>query len=372
MKKKIFILLVILGAVAFILNGCSIKSQEATAIKDPETTIESTNIFIDDMGRQIELANEVKKVYCTSPVGTIFVYTIAPEKLAGWNFYPSELEQKYLLESTLELPELGGWFGKSNTGNIEEIINAAPDLILDIGDVDDTSKSFAKDLYEKTNIPVVLINASKVSDFPHTYEVLGKILDKEEESKEIIEYINATIDDVETTRAIIPENDVVSVYYAEGIDGLQTDPAGSMHSEVLDYIGARNVANFEATGSYGRTNVDLEQIINWDPEFIITDAIEKRNEDPTNCFYHNLLENNKAWSQISAVKNEKILGIPQLPFSWFDRPPSVNRVLGVKWLSKTLYPSYYDYEVKDEVKKFYKLFYHYDLTDEELRKEFGL
>ncbi|NLW07967.1 MAG: ABC transporter substrate-binding protein, partial [Clostridia bacterium] len=43
-----------------------------------------------------------------------------------------------------------------------------------------------------------------------------------------------------------------------------------------------------------------------------------------------------------------------------------NRILGIKWLGNLLYPEIYGYDMTKETREFYKLFYHYDLSDEEL------
>ena len=81
-------------------------------------------------------------------------------------------------------------------------------------------------------------------------------------------------------------------------------------------------------------------------------------------YYPQLLDDPK-WKELKAVKEGKVYEIPCVPFNWFDRPPSVNRIIGLKWLGYTLYPDIYDYDLIQEVKEFYSLFYHFDLSDEE-------
>ena len=96
-----------------------------------------TITITDDGGRQVTIPAQVDKVFCTSPLGTYLVYTLAPEKLAGWNITPTELEQEYIPEEYRPTVGLGGWFGKNTTGNVEEIIKRGPDLVLSIGDMDE-------------------------------------------------------------------------------------------------------------------------------------------------------------------------------------------------------------------------------------------
>ena len=58
---------------------------------------------------------------------------------------------------------------------------------------------------------------------------------------------------------------------------------------------------------------------------------------------------------------------PQSPFKWFDRPPGANIIIGIPWTAKVIYPDKYsDIDLKSEVKMFYKEFYHYDLSDEDV------
>ncbi len=45
------------------------------------------------------------------------------------------------------------------------------------------------------------------------------------------------------------------------------------------------------------------------------------------------------------------------PFGWFDRPPSVNRLIGVKWLASVLYGEDANYDIPRDTREFYRLFY---------------
>lgn len=41
-------------------------------------------------------------------------------------------------------------------------------------------------------------------------------------------------------------------------------------------------------------------------------------------------------------------------------------MIGYKWAGQLLYPDIYNYDIREEIKEFYKLFYHMDLTGEQL------
>lgn len=79
-------------------------------------------------------------------------------------------------------------------------------------------------------------------------------------------------------------------------------------------------------------------------------------------FYSKIYQDAK-WQHIDAVKNKRVYFLPKGPFSWFDRPPSFMRILGLKWLLSILHPQLYEIDIHKEAKTFYKLFLDLELTD---------
>jgi iron complex transport system substrate-binding protein len=124
-------------------------------------------------------------------------------------------------------------------------------------------------------------------------------------------------------------------------------------------VGGKNVVQSEIKGGQGKSEISIEQLLSWDPDIIISW------DDERGGYYSGIFKD-PTWKDIKAVKDKEIYEIPNKPFNWFDRPPSVNRVLGVKWLGNLLYPDVFDYDMREEVKEFYDKFYHYELTEEEI------
>ena len=56
---------------------------------------------------------------------------------------------------------------------------------------------------------------------------------------------------------------------------------------------------------------------------------------------------------MSAVSNGKVFVARRAPFGWFDRPPSVNRLIGGPWLLSVLYPDFLSFFIELDVGKFY-------------------
>ena len=85
--------------------------------------------------------------------------------------------------------------------------------------------------------------------------------------------------------------------------------------------------------------------------------------------FYKALETNPQWKELSAVKNQHVFFVPHTPFGWIDSPPSLNRLLGVRWLQHML-SGKANADFVPEMQRFYKLFYHIDLTNEQALKLF--
>lgn len=351
--------------------GATTTVPAATSLEAPSTSVtaaapaaDATVALTDQAGRTVVIPASIKTVYCTSPMGTNLMYMLAPEMLVGWNITPTSLEKEYIPEKYRTVVGLGGWFGKNTTGNVEEIIKRDPDVILDLGTLDEGAVSQADRIQDLVKIPVIMVDGSLVKS-GDALRYIGKLVGAESRAQELAAYCDEVIQEAQANSAKLSESQQrVRVYYAEGAKGLNTDPMGSSHTEVLDLVGGENVAQVELDpAGYGMSPVSFEQVLLWDPEVILvaSDPAEESN-------VYQQITTGADWSQIAAVKTNDVYQIPRGPFDWFDRPPSISRILGVRWLGNLLYPDLYSYDMETEVRAFYELFYHIDLTDEQFQK----
>lgn len=364
LKFKIFTVVVAIGICTTLtlgFTGCSSKnrSQTSSSAADEKKT---TQEIVDMAGRKVTIPTQVKKVYSVNPIGTIFMYTLAPEKVAGLNSKISDAEKKYTSDSYQKLPVLSGNYGQGKTMNKEEILKVRPDIILNMGDLTKSTVSDSDKIQTDLGIPVVYVNGN-LDKLDKAYELMGKITGDVSKSKELGDYCKKTYDEIKGIAAKIPEDKKTKIYYAEGPKGLETDPKGSVHTQLLDLVGAINVAELEVKQGYGRNKVSIEQLLKWNPETILV-CFDQGFSDPAQNLYK-MIMSEPNWSNIKAVQNKKVYVIPYLPFNWFDRPPSVIRILGAKWLGNSLYPDYYKYDMKAETKEFYDKFLHIKITDQQ-------
>lgn len=117
-----------------------------------------------------------------------------------------------------------------------------------------------------------------------------------------------------------------------------------------------NLAVVDAPSSKGTGNEsDMEQLILWDPDVILF--------APQSIYA--TVDGDATWQSLKAIRNGSYYEVPFGPYNWMGFPPSVNRYLGMLWMGSLLYPEYVDYDLYTEVARYYKLFYHCDLTQEQ-------
>ena len=134
------------------------------------------------------------------------------------------------------------------------------------------------------------------------------------------------------------------VYFARGPKGLATGLGGSINVETIELM-ARNVAG-ETQG--GLANVSIEQILIWNPDVIVTIDQE----------FAASVRSDPSWASVKAVRDNRVYLSPKMPFGWVDFPPSVNRLIGLWWLAKILYPERFPEDLRTLTQQFYSLFYH--------------
>lgn len=354
LKSRKFIVvpvLIIFVLLCTLFTGCGQKSVS----RQP-----ATQTITDHAGRTVTIPAQIDRCYYTSPLGLIMVYTLAPDKMVGWSMQLTDKVKKYIPEKYVSLPFLGGLQMNAKI-NTEELLKAKPDVIFSVGPdaLTDATKSEADKLQEQLNIPVIIVDGN-INSTEKAYTFIGKILGAEDKAKELAAYCNKTMSEVTAATQAIPEEKRVRVYYAEGPKGLSTEPKGGSHALVLDLVNGNNVAQVENKGGSGMSSVSMEQVLKWNPDVILAWSVDAGGA-------YDVIRTDQDWANINAVKNNKVYEIPSYPFNWFDRPPSVNRFLGLKWLAATLYPDTYKVDMVSEVKGFYSLFYHIDLSDDDAK-----
>jgi iron complex transport system substrate-binding protein len=257
-----------------------------------------------------------------------------------------------MLPNVCRRPEVGRITGRGNTANLEVVLALNPDLILDVGSTSPTFVSLAARVHEQTGIPYALLDGRFDAIVP-TYRKLGELTHRRTEADALARYAEDTIAAIKPRIEAIPQNRRPRVYYARGPRGLETGLGGSINVETIEFLRAHNVAG-ERRG--GLAIVSIEQVLLWNPDVIVTidrDFAANVRHDPV-------------WAAVKAVRAGRVHLSPKLPFGWVDFPPSVNRLIGLWWLAKILYPEHFPEDIRPLTRDFYQRFYHVSLSDAQI------
>jgi iron complex transport system substrate-binding protein len=305
----------------------------------------------DGAGRTVTVPAQVKRVFPAGPPAAIMLYTVAPDLLIGWPRANRPEERELLLPDIGSRPEIGRITGRGNTANLEVVLALKPDLILDIGSVNATYTSLADRVQEQTGIPYALLNG-RFDATTAAYRVIGELIGRPEPAAVLARYAEDTLKTITGRIAAIPREKRPRVYYARGPRGLETGLGGSINVETIELL-AQNVAGGTRGGL---SNVSIEQVLLWNPDVIITIDLD---------FAANVFSD-PAWAPIAAVRARRVHLSPKLPFGWVDFPPSVNRLIGLWWLAKILYPDQFPEDLRALTRDFYRQFYHVALSDAQI------
>lgn len=373
-KKGLALLLALLLPLAMLLSGCAqsagpaasaeaVPTQEAAgaetaqdAVAPPEEAAPQEREITDMAGRTMTVPLEIESVFSTGPAAAIYLYTLVPDKLLGWNYALNDIEKSIILEQYHDLPN----FGQGDAVNYEAVIAAGPTIALNVTSINDGSIDASDALAEQLGVPVVMVS-SDLLDAPAVYRFMGELFGVEEQAEALAAYAEETFNAISSLD--IPNEEKVRIYYGNGEDSLETAPAGSSHGQLIDLVNAVNVADLEL-GDGSRVQISAEQLLAWDPDVIIVNGEPKA--DMTGSAAAEAILADPLFATLKAVQNGAVYGTPNAPFSWVDRPPGPNRIVGMRWLSGLIYPEYLDYDVDEAVREFFQLFYHVELTDEQL------
>ncbi len=345
---------------ALILTGCSAKNSEAPAesvqheTSEPtKVTSDETIVFKDSVGREVTVPKQIQKVAISGPLAQIMVFSLAPDEMVGIATPWSKAAEPYLSPEYYNLPELGQLYGGKGELNLETLLASGAQVVIDIGEPKGTIVEDLDGLSEQTGVPFVHITAT-LDNMGEAYRQLGLLLQMEDQAEVLADYCDSVY---EKTKAISQDVQKVRLLYCLGDKGQNVIANGSYHAEVIDML-SDNVAALDNPVSKGTGNeVDMEQIVNWNPDVILfaPDSI------------YDSVGSDAAWKDISAISSGRYYKVPEGPYNWVGFPPSVQRYLGMMWMSELLYPEKANLNLYEETAKYYKLFYHSDLSEEQFQ-----
>lgn len=275
----------------------------------PDAGTGNTRTITDGAGRQVRVPGKVESIVCVG-VGALrySCYMGAADLVVGVEDYEvkpgmSRLYNYVNFDKFKDLPVIG----TNGQPFVEEIINLTPDVIV----MSAYASVDADELQEKTGTPVVVVPGSDTTLDEAAFEtirILGELYGKQTRAAELTDYLKGLQADLLGRTKDIPDSEKPTVYVGgvsfKGHHGFEGTEA---FYGPFELIHANNLAN--TTGQTGAFNIDLEQVLSWDPDVIFIDfnGLSLINEDyAKNPDYYNALtavQQGRVYSQISFRSN---------------------------------------------------------------------
>ena len=327
------------------------EAPESAAAAPAQTAPPTTRTFTDSVGRTVAVPCTIDKVAVSGPLAQIVLFALCPDKLAGIASKWDETAEQFFDRKYYDLPVLGQLYGGKGELNLETLLNSGAQVVIDVGEPKKTVVEDLDALQQQTGIPFVHVTAATAA-MGDAYRKLGQLLDMPTEAEALAAYCDKVYaQTVEIAGAVEKRN----LLYVTGDQGLNVIAQGSYHAEIIDLL-SNNLAVVESPSSKGTGNeVDMEQILLWDPEVILF-APESIYAD---------VKNRPEWQAVTAIRNGTYYEVPFGPYNWMGFPPSVQRYLGMLWMSELLYPEAAQLDMFAAVQEYFELFYHCKITREQ-------
>ncbi len=303
----------------------------------------------------MELPASITKICPSGHTAQQVLLTMAPDLMVGLSQELSDDQLKVFGDKFKDYPVFGAVLGAKDDFNREAVAAAAPQVIIDTGEVKKDTRESLDALQDQLGIPVVFVEAY-LEDYGAAYQMLGELLGREERGRELSEYCSNVYQKTKDTMAGIPEDQRVSMAYLLGNNGLNAIAKTSVQAQVVDMVADNVVVVDDVSGKGNGNEVSLEQIAVWDPDLII---FQKGS-------IYDTVGDDPAWTQMTAIASGNYYQVPNDPWCWMNNPPTVNQLMGMQWLPRLLYPDAFDDSIQDVTRAYYGTMYGYDLTDADL------
>lgn len=312
--KKIVTMLLMLSMLLMLAACAGAPEAAPTASQADETTAASTvsqetapetRIITDSMDRNVEIPYSVERIVCVG-VGALryTCYVDGADRVVGVEDYETKPGMSRLYNYVnFDLFQNLPVTGTNGEPFVEEIINVDPQVIV----MSSYASQDPDELSQKTGIPVVVVPGSDTTLDEKAYvtiRILGELYQLEDRAEDLTAYLKSIQKDLDDRTASIAE-DAKPTCYVGGVSfkGHHGFEGTEAYYGPFELIHAKNLAN--TTDQTGAFNIDVEQVLSWDPEMIFLDfnGMNLINEDygahPE--FYNALtaVQEGKVYSQIS-------------------------------------------------------------------------
>lgn len=331
-------------ALALLLTGCTAvsttesTSQTVSQVDSPSSALESA---AESASSQLESAGEVS--ITDSNGSQITLDTSAPRVVAAygsfaeaWLLAGGELvgvTQDALEQRDLGLPEDIAVVGTVKEPNAEEIIALEPDLVLLASDI--TAQADIRDVLENAGLACAFFQVDTFADYAFMMEQLCAITGREDLYEENVTQVGQQIEEAQANAALSSTRPNVLLIRAFST-GIKAKTDDELAGAILKDLGAHNIADDHPSML---EDLSLEEVIAADPDYIFVTTMG--DEQKALDYLNGLIQQNPAWSELSAVKEDRYIVLPK---DLFHYKPNNRWGESYQYLGEILYPQLFHEE----------------------------
>lgn len=257
------------------LTACGSNNAASGSTSAASSSVAATKTVVDAYGRSVEVPKDAKTAATVGSAARFVVYAGAQDKLIAVTEMettpamnrPYAIAYKDLF-ANLPSTSNGNHLLETNV-NEEQLMDLNPDVIISSRSAEECDA-----LQKDTGIPVIGITYQNQLFTDNVYNSIicvGEALGTEDHASEVVAKLKEWDADLKARTADIADADKPSVYVgAVNYKGAKSFTGTYANYAPLVELNAKNVA--DETGQKAAVDVDLEQIGNWDPDYMFLNA----------------------------------------------------------------------------------------------------
>ena len=327
-------------ALALLLTGCTAvsttesTSQAVSQVDSPSSAPESASSQLESVGEvSITDSNGSQITLDTSAPRVVAAYGSFAE---AWLLAGGELcgvTQDALEQRDLGLPEDIAVVGTVKEPNAEEIIALEPDLVLLASDI--TTQADIRDVLENAGLACAFFQVDTFADYAFMMEQLCAVTGREDLYEENVTQVGQQIEEAQANAALSSTRPNVLLIRAFST-GIKAKTDDELAGAILKDLGAHNIADDHPSML---EDLSLEEVIAADPDYIFVTTMG--DEQKALDYLNGLIQQNPAWSELSAVKEDRYIVLPK---DLFHYKPNNRWGESYQYLGEILYPQMFHEE----------------------------
>lgn len=365
--KKAKRVLALLLCLVLILSavGCSAKKDDGKKSSDSEVVT-----VVDNNGNTVTVKKDIQRIVVCDiyPIPSVLaVFFDSASKIVGMA-QPSMVAAKNSLLSELypEILNAETGFIDGTTVNMEALAALNPDVVF----YSSGNKELGKQLTD-AGYAAIAISANKwqynaIETLNNWIDLLSQLFPENNKSEKVRTYSESVYNMVQERVSSIPDAEKAKVFFLFQYSASNISTSGNSFFGQwwATAIGAKNVG--EELDSDKSTNVNMEQIYKWNPDFIF---ITNFNTAKPDDIYNNTV-GSFDWSGIKAVKDKNVYKMPLGMYRTYTA--GVDTPITLLWLAKATYPERFeDIDITAKTKEYYGDVFGITLTDEQSARIFA-